>query len=161
MILVCVYLEKQPVVQETQTVAQETQAIVKETQSATKQKTQQSDLEYKLFMQYHSKLSDVLSLVDLTSHFVAANIITSSDGQAVINTMIIESQTAAALRKLLNKISLALLCSHDDSKLFHKMLRIMQVHGDDTAQCLAAEMLKAVEKTRSGVPVTYGMHFIM
>ena len=156
-ICIYIYLEKQ---EETQPVVQEPQSVVWETQSATKQKTQQSELEYKLFMQYHSKLSDALSLIDLTSHFVTANIITSSDGQAVINTMIIESHTAA-LRKLLNKISLALLRGHDDSELFHRMLKIMQIYGDDTAQYLAAEMLKAVGKPQSAVPVTYGMHLIM
>ena len=68
-----------------------------------------------------------------------------------------ESQTAA-LRKLLNKISLTLLLDHGDSKLFDKMLEIMQMYGDDTAQHLAIEMLKAIGKLQSAVPVTSGMH---
>ena len=136
---------------------QEAQPVIQETQLTRKQKTQESDLEYKLFMQYHSKLSDVPSLVDLTSHFVAAKIITSSDAEAIANTIIMESQTAA-LRKLLNKISLTLLLGHGDSKLFDKMLEIMQIYGDDTAQHLAIEMLKAIGKLQSAVPVTSGMH---
>ena len=151
-------LEMQPV--ETQSVEQEPQPVVQETQLQS-QKTQQSDLEYKLFMQYHSKLTHVPSLLDLTSHFVAANIITSSDGQAVINTMIIKSQSVLALKKLLTKILLTLSRGHNDSKLFHKMLGIMQMYGDDIVQQLAADMLVTIVKQQSAVPTTSGMHLIM
>ena len=148
---------------EKQIVKQETQSAIKQrtnqTQSATKEKTQQSDLEYNLFMQYHYKLTRVLSLVDLTSYFVAAKIITSSDAEAVANTIIMESQTAA-LRKLLNKISLTLLLGHGDSKLFDKMLKIMQIYGDDTVQHLGADMLETIVKQRSAVPTTSGMYAV-
>ena len=117
-------------------------------QSAIQERTQQSDLEYKLFMQYYSKLSDVLSLVDLTSHFVAANIITSSDAEAVTNTITTESHTAA-LRKLLNKVSLAFSLGRDGSELFDKLLKIMQMYGDDIVQQLAADMSETIVKQRS------------
>ena len=120
-------------------------------QSALRETTQQSDLEYKLFMQYHSKLSEVPSLVDLTSHFVAANIITSFDAEAVTNTITTESQTAA-LRKLLNKILLAF-----SFELFDKMLEIMQMYGDDIVQQLATDMLETIVKQRSSAPTTSGM----
>ena len=139
---------------------QEAQPVIQETQSRTIQKTQQSDLEYKLFMQYHSKLSDVPSLVDLTSHFVAAKIITSSDAEAVTNTIIMESQTAA-LRKLLSKISLTFLLGNGDSQLFDKMLKIMQIYGDDAVQHLAADMLETIAKQWSAVPITSGMSLRM
>ena len=136
---------------------QETQSkTTLQIQLEAKKKTQQSDLEYKLFMQYHNKLSEVPSLVDLTSHFVAANIITSSDAEAVTNTITTESQTAA-LRKLLNKISLAFLLGHDGSELCDKMLEIMQMYGDDTAQQLATDMLETIVKQRSIVSTTSGM----
>ena len=128
-------------------------------QSTIQEKTQQSDLEYKLFMQYHSKLSDVPSLVDLTSHFVAANIITSSDAETVKNTITTESQTTA-LRKLLNKISLALLRGHDNNKLFDKMLEIMQMYGDDIVQQLAADMSETIVKQRSAASATSGTYSI-
>ena len=127
-----------------------------QTQLEAKKKTQQSDLEYKLFMQYHSKLSEVPSLVDLTSHFVAANIITSSDAEAITNTITTESQTAA-LRELLNKISLAFLLGHDGSELCDRMLEIMQMYGDDIVQQLATDMLETIVKQRSAVPTTSGM----
>ena len=107
-------------------------------------------------MQYHSKLSDVPSLVDLTSHFVTAKIITSSDAEAVANTIIMESQTAA-LRKLLNKISLSFSLGRGDSKLFDKMLKIMQIYGDETVQQLAADILETIVKQWSAVPITSGM----
>ena len=126
-----------------------------QTQSTIQEKTQQSDLEYKLFIQYHSKLSDVPSLIDLTSHFVAANIITSSDAEAIANTIIMESQTAA-LQKLLNKISLSFSLGHGDSKLFDKMLKIMQIYGDDAVQHLAADILETIVKQWSAVPITSG-----
>ena len=135
----------------------ETQSeTTEQAESATKEKTQQSDLEYKLFMQYYSKLSDVLSLVDLTSHFVAANIITSSDAEAITNTITTESQTAI-LQNLLNKISLAFSLGNDGSKLFDKMLEIMQMYGDDIVQQLAADMSETIVKQRSAVPTTSGM----
>ena len=134
----------------------ETQSeTTEQAESATKQKIQQSDLEYKLFMQYYSKLSDVLSLVDLTSHFVAANIITSSDAETITNT-ITESQTAI-LQNLLNTISLAFSLGNDGSKLFDKMLEIMQMYGDDIVQQLAADMSETIVKQRSAVPTTSGM----
>ena len=119
--------------------------------SAFRETTQQSDLEYKLFMQYHSKLSEVPSLVDLTSHFVAANIITSFDAEAITNTVTTESQTAA-LRKLLNKILLAF-----SFELFDKMLEIMQMYGDNIVQQLATDMLETIVRQRSAVPTTSGM----
>ena len=127
-----------------------------QTQLATKKKTQQSDVEYELFMQYHSELYSLPSLVDLTSHFVAANIIKSSDAEAVANTIIMESQTAA-LQKLLNKISLTLLLGDGDSKPFDKMLKIMQIYSEDTVQHLATDMLEKIIKQRSAVPITSGM----
>ena len=131
----------------------ETQSeTTEQAESATKEKTQQSDLEYKLFMQYYSKLSDVPSLVDLTSHFVAANIITSSDAEGVT-----ECKKTAALQNLLNKISLVLLRDHDDSELFDKMLEIMQMYGNDIVQQLAAHMSETIVKQRSAVPITSGM----
>ena len=116
----------------------------------TKEKTHQSDLEYELFMKYHSKLNHLQSLVNLTSYFVTAKIITSSDAEAVTNAMITESKNTA-LRKLLNKISLVFLLGHGDSKLFDKMLKIMQIYGDDSTQTLAADMLKAIIKQRPAV----------
>ena len=125
---------------------------VQETQSR-KQKTQPSDLDYKLFMQYHSRLSDIPSLVDLTSYFVTANIITRSDGEIITNAVTTESRQKA-LMKLLNKVSLTLLLGHGDSKSFEKMLRIMQVFGSDTAQLVADEMLEAVIKVPSPVQTT-------
>ena len=146
-------LEKQLVKQETQSAIEQR---TNQTQSSTKEKTQQSDLEYNLFMQYHSKLTRIPSLIDLTSYFVAAKIITSSDAEAVANTIIMESQTAA-LRKLLNKISLTLLLGHGDSKLFDKMLKVMQIYGDDAVQHLATDMLETIIKQRSAVPITSGM----
>ena len=127
-----------------------------QTQLAATKRTQQSDLEYDLFMQYHSELYSVPSLVDLTSHFVAANIIKSSDAEAVANTIIMESQTAA-LRKLLNKISLTLLLGDGDSKLFDKMLKTMQIYSEDTVQHLATDMLEKIMKQQSAVPITSGM----
>lgn len=112
--------------------------MVQEKQLA-KQKTHQSDVEYKLFMQYYSKLSGIPSLVELTPYFVAANIITSSDGESIINTAITESPTAA-LRKLLNTIFLILIHGHSDDKVFGKILSIMKIHGDGPAQLLATEI---------------------
>ena len=121
-------IEKQPVVQDR------------------KQKASSLDLEYKSFMQYHSKLSDIPSLLDLTSYFVTTNIITNSDGDAIINTVTTESQTAA-VRKLLNKISLSILCGHGVS--FDKMLSIMQTYGSNNVKLLASEMLQTVVRLRS------------
>ena len=123
-------IEKQPVVQDR------------------KQKAQSLDLEYKSFMQYHSKLSDIPSLLDLTSYFVAAKIITNSDGDAIINTVTTESQTAA-LRNLLYKISMSIWCGHGGNKSFDKMLMIMQMYGSDNVKLLANEMLQTVVRLRS------------
>jgi len=116
---------------------------VKQEIQLAKQITQSSDFEYKLFMRYHSKLTKIPSLVDLISCFVAANIITSSDGDTIKNITATESQTTALI-KLLSKISMTLLRSPCGNKLLNKILRIMQIYGNDTAKLLAAEMLESV-----------------
>ena len=113
--------------------------MVKETQlmkKDTKLKKDLTDSGYKLFMQYYNKLTGIPSLVELTSHFVAANIISSSDGEAITSAVTTKSQTAA-LRKLLTKI---LTVSHGDYKPFYRMLRIMQAHGHSEAKLLATEV---------------------
>ena len=133
----------------------EKQQVVQETQSR-KQAAKSSDLDYKLFMQYHSRLSDIPSLVDLTSYFVTANIITRSDGETIANVIATESQTVA-LRKLLNKLSLILLLGHADSKLFVKMLRIMQIYGSDAARLVADKMMEAVIRVSSPVQTNTGI----
>ena len=115
-----------------------------------KEESQESDVEYKVFMQHHSKLTNLPSLVNLISFFVTDDIITSSDGEAITNT---EPQTAA-LRKLLNKISLNLLLGHGGSKTFNKFLMIMRKYGDKDAQHLATTMLKANERLHSTVSFT-------
>lgn len=119
----------------------------------TKEKTQESDLEYRVFMKHHSKLSNILSLLNLISYFVAADIITSSDEEVINNTMDTESQIAA-LMKLLSKISMNLLLGRGGSKTFDKFLKIMRTRGDDDAQHLATEMLKAIKKLHSTVSCT-------
>ena len=140
------------VIEKLQKAKSATEQSTQETQSATaKEKTQQSDLEYELFMKYHSKLNHLQSLVDLTSYFVTAKIINSSEAEAVTNAMITESKNAA-LRKLLSKISLVFLLGRGDSKLFDKMLKIMQIYGDESTQTLAADLLETIVKQRSVIP---------
>ena len=125
---------------------QETQST-KNTHSA-KQKKLLSDLGYKLFMQYYNKLTGLPSLVELTSHFVAANIISSFDGEAITSAVITKSQTAA-LRKLLTKM---LTVSHNDHKSFYKMLKIMQAYGDSATKLLATEVLEKILESISNAP---------
>ena len=116
-----------------------------------------SDLGYKLFMQYYNKLTGIPSLVELTSHFVAADIISSSDGEAITNAVATKSQTAA-LRKLLTKI---LTVSHGDYKPFYKMLRIMQAYGHSEAKLLATEMLEKILELLLNTSVGNGMFYIV
>ena len=132
---VCICIEKQQMVQEIQS------------------ETQSSDSEYTLFMHYYNELKDIPSLVDLTSYFVTANIITQSDGETIANVIATESQTVA-LGKLLNKLSLILLRGKCDSKLFEKMLRIMQIYGSDAARLVASKMLETVIRVPSPVQAT-------
>ena len=119
----------------------------------TKEKTQESDLEYRVFMKHHSRLTNIPSLVNWISYFVDDNIITSSDGEVIKNTIVTETQTAA-LMKLLSKISMNLLLGHGSSKTFDKFLKIMRTYGDNDAQSLATEMLKAIEKLQSTISFT-------
>ena len=77
------------------------------------------------------------SLLDLTSYFVASNIISSSDGEAITSTVTTKSQTTA-IRKLLTKI---MAVCHSDNKPFLKMLGVMQTHGDSAAKALGALMI--------------------
>ena len=119
------------------------QLLVQETQSAKKnahlaKQKKLSELGYKLFMQYYNRLTGIPSLVELISHFVAANIISSSDGEAITSVVTTKSQTAA-LRKLLTKM---LTVSHNDHKSFYKMLKIMQAYGDSETKLLATEVLE-------------------
>ena len=125
---------------------QETQST-KNTHSA-KQKKLLSDLGYKLFMQYYNKLTGLPSLVELTSHFVAADIISSSDGEAITSAVTTKSQTAA-LRKLLTKM---LTVSHNDHKSFYKMLKIMLAYGDSATKLLATEVLEKFLESISNAP---------
>ena len=115
------------------------------------------DFGYKLFMQYYNKLTGIPSLVELTSHFVAANVISSSDGEAITSTVATKSQTAA-LRKLLTKI---LTVSHNDHKPFYKMLRIMQAHGHSEARLLATYLLEKFSGFLSSVSTGTGTYIFI
>ena len=126
---------------------QETHSTKKNTHSA-KQKKLLSDLGYKLFMQYYNKLTGLPSLVELTSRFVAANIISSSDGEVITSAVTTKSQTAA-LRKLLTKM---LTVSHNDHKSFYKMLKIMQAYGDSATKLLATKVLEKFLESISNAP---------
>ena len=136
--LLCLCIEKPQVEHETQSRKEETEPL---------------HSEYKLFMQYHSRLSDMPSLVDLTSYFVTASIISRSDGETIINTITMESRTVA-LRKLLEKLPLTLLRARGDNKVFEKILRIMQIYGSDTVRLVADEMLEEVIRAPLSVQIT-------
>ena len=116
---------------------QETWSIKQKAQ-LTQQERDPPNVGYKLIMQYYDKLTGIPSLVNLTSYFVAANIISSFDGDAIKNIVATKSQTAA-LRKLFTRI---LTVSHNNHKPFYKMLRIMQIHGHSVIKRLATEMLE-------------------
>ena len=122
--------------QETQSTKEEMQPTMQETQSM-QQKKHSSDIGYKLFMEYYHKLTDMPSLVDLMPHFIAANIISSSDGEVITSSVTTKSQTDT-LMKLLVKI---MAVCHSDNKPFRKMLGIMQTHGDSAAKALGAVMI--------------------
>ena len=129
-------LETQPMKQEMLLKKQEMQSNKQETQSI-RQKKHPSDIGHKLIMQYYQELTGIPSLLDLTSHFVAANIISSSDSEAITSTVTTKSQTTA-IRQLLTKI---MAVCYSDNKPFCKMLGIMQARGDNTANALGAVML--------------------
>ena len=58
----------------------------------------------------------------------------------------------------MNKVSLAFSLGHYGSELLDKVLKIMQMYGDDTVQQLAADMSETIVKQRSAAPATSGMH---
>ena len=119
-----------PAVQETQSIRQKTLSIQQDKDS--------SNVGYRLFVQYHDKLISMPSLVNLTSYFVDANVISSSDGEAFTSAATTIDLTAA-LRNLLSKI---LTFCHSDNNAFYKVLRIMQIHGYHAIKLLATEMLE-------------------
>ena len=93
-----------------------------------------------MFIQYYSKLISILK-VDLTPHFVTAKIITPSDEDEITIKASTKSHKAAVMM-LLKPVSSSLETGYTTS--FHKMLEIMQRHGNDDTQHLSGEILDKV-----------------
>ena len=96
-------------------------------------------IEYKVFIQYYSKLTSILQ-VDLTPHFVTAEIITLSDEDEI--TKASTTSHRAAMKMLLKPVSSSLETGYTTS--FYKMLEIMQQHGNDATQHLSGEIFDKV-----------------
>ena len=91
-------------------------------------------VEYKLFTDYYSKLVDTLPASDLSHYFVSDKIISLTDHERIIRTMV--PQDAAKL--LLDRVSFQL--QNRNNMVLSKMLLIMDYHGIDTAKTISLEI---------------------
>ena len=90
-------------------------------------------MEYKAFVNFYSKLRTVFHDRNYTVHFVSAGIISPKD----VDDMYMLSDNDRA-KSLLKNISASLQCGEKQG--FYKMLEILQVHGNFSAQQLADDI---------------------
>ena len=124
------YIDIQPTVQETQSIKQKVQSTLPEKDA--------SNVGYELLIQYYDKLTSTPSLLNLISHFVDANIISNSYGEAITSAAAATAYHTPVLQNLLSKV---LTFCHSDNNAFYRVLRIMQMHGYHAVKLLATEIL--------------------
>ena len=91
-------------------------------------------IEYKLFIDYYSKLVDILPASDLSHYFVSDKIISLEDYEKIIRS----SLPQEAAKMLLDRVSLQL--QSGNTTIFNKMLLIMDHHGVTTTKELSQEI---------------------
>ena len=96
-----------------------------------------------MFIQYYSKLTSILQ-VDLTPHFVTAEIITLSDEDEI--TKASTTSHRAGMKMLLKPVSSSLETGYTSS--LYKLLEIMQQHDNNAAQHLSGEILNEVRSDK-------------
>ena len=96
----------------------------------------QQSVEYKLFTDYYNKLINTLPAGDLSHYFVSDKIISLTDHERIIRSMV--PQDAAKL--LLDRASLQI--QNGNTSVFSKMLLIMDYHGINTAKTISLEIRK-------------------
>ena len=101
-------------------------------------------MEYKLFVDYYSKLVNTLPASDLSHYFVSDKIISLADHEVIIRSLI--PQQAAKL--LLDKVSLQL--QNGNSTVLHKMLLIMDKYGVSDARAISMEMRNILSAIKCG-----------
>ena len=104
----------------------------------------QQSLEYRLFLDYYSKLVDTLPASDLSHYFVSDKIISLADHERIIRSTV--PQDAAKL--LLDKASLQL--QKGNSTVLNKMLLIMDKYGVSAARATSVEIRKMLSAIKCG-----------
>ena len=93
-------------------------------------------MEYKLFTDYYDKLVNTLPASDLSHYFVSDKIISLTDHEEIIRSLL----PWGAAKLLLDRISLQI--QNGNSSVFSKMLLIMDYHGVSTAKTMSLEIRK-------------------
>ena len=94
----------------------------------------QQSVEYKLFIDYYSRLEEILPAIDLCHYFVSYKIISVKEYDSIIRLSLPQD----AARALLKRVSLQM--QSGNSTIFNKMLLIMEYHGVIAAKLLSQEI---------------------
>ena len=90
--------------------------------------------EYKLFLDYYEKLSNILPISDLCPYFVSEKVISPSDIEQIIKS----STSVAAARLALDKVAVQVKVGK--VKPLKAMLLIMEQRGNDVTKILSDDL---------------------
>ena len=102
--------------------------------------------EYAVFIEFYSKLIDIIPAKEMVSKFISCGIITSANGEEIIKD-ITTSKRAATL--LLNKVDNPLkmgMC-----EVFYKLVHIIGEHGNANTEALSLDMNRRLCYLKSGI----------
>ena len=103
-------------------------------------------MEYKIFTDYYSKLVDTLSASDLSHFFVSDKIISLTDHEKIIRSLL----PLEAARLLLDRVSFQL--QKGNSRVLNSMLLIMDHHGVAAVKALSTEIRSKLLAVKSEIP---------
>ena len=102
--------------------------------------------EYAVFIEFHSKMIDILPAKEMAPKFISYGIITSTNGEEIMRD-ITTSKRAATL--LLNKVDNPLkmgMC-----EVFYKLVHVIGEHGNADTEALSLAMNKRLCYLKSGI----------
>ena len=109
--------------------------------------TDHQSVEYKIFTNYYSKLVDTLSASDLSHYFVSDKIISLTDHEEIIRSLL----PWGAAKLLLDRVSFQL--QKGNSRVLNNMLLIMNHHGVAAVKALSTEIRSKLSAVKSEVSV--------
>ena len=95
--------------------------------------------EYKIFLDYYEKLSNILPISDLCPYFVSEKVISPSDIEHIIKSPTSVAAAKLALDRVTDKVKIG------EVEPLEKMLLIMRQRGNDVTKIVSTELKHKLE----------------